>query len=326
MIGVENVRHVGVVGAGTVGASWALYFLSRGLRVSVQDTNAAREAYVSEYVARGWPLMRELRGELAATPPSVEFHTGLDALRDVQFVQESVPDDLMIKRALFAELDHRIPAQVVVGSSTSSLLMTELQQGLATASRFVVAHPFNPPHLIPIVEIAGGASTAASVVDYACALFSRLGKTVLRLRKEVRGHLVNRLQAALFQEAVWLVREGVASVADIDRGMSLGPGLRWAAAGPFLTFHLGAGAGGIRSYLEHLGSAHERMWEDLQSVGRIAPEVVEQIANGIGDEAGDATVEQLTAERDQTLIRLLRLISGNVSDPADRNGNREEES
>ncbi len=306
----KDVRQVAVIGAGTVGASWALYFLTCDLRVSVYDTDTDREADVNEYVRRGWPLMRELKQQLPENPPRLEFHKNLDgALAGAQLVQESVPDEFATKRALFEELDGRLPAEVVVASSTSSLLISELQHGLATADRFVVAHPFNPPHLIPVVEVVGGEGTAASTVDYACAFFSRIGKTVLRLRKEVRGHLVNRLQAALFQEAVWLVREGVADVGDIDRGMALGPGLRWAAAGPFLTFHLGAGEGGIRSYLRHLGSAHERMWQDLHRVDRITPDMVDRIARGVFDEVGNVSLEQVGAERDQTLIGLLNLVS-----------------
>lgn len=306
----KHVRHVAVVGAGTVGASWSLYFLSCDLRVSVYDTDAGREAYVNEYVRRGWSLMRELKGKLPASPPPVDFHNSLDAaLSGAHFIQECVPDEFAVKRTLFEDLDLRLLRDVVVASSTSSLLISELQRGLSTADRFLVAHPFNPPHLIPVVEVVGGEQTAASAIDLTCAFFSRIGKTVLRLRKEVRGHLVNRLQAALFQEAVWLIREGVADVGDIDRGMALGPGLRWAAAGPFLTFHLGAGSGGIRSYLRHLGSAHERMWQDLQRVHRITPDVVDLIARGVDEEVGNLSLEHLGKDRDETLVRLLSLIS-----------------
>jgi carnitine 3-dehydrogenase len=302
-----QIRRICVIGAGTVGASWALYFLASGLDVSIYDSDPAREQYVRDYLARDWPVMCQLKESLPRAPPRPTFYAILDpALEGAHYVQECVTDDLVIKRTLFGRLDARLAAEIIVGSSTSSLLMSELQQGLTTAHRFVVAHPFNPPHLIPVVEVVGGRLTSADAVDHACAFLTRIGKVVVRLRKEVRGHLVNRLQAALFQEAVWMVQEGVADVIDIDRGMQFGPGVRWAAAGPFLTFHLGAGAGGIRAYLQHLGVAHERMWRDLQQVERFTPEIVEAIARGVASEAGNASVERVAAERDEALIRLLK--------------------
>ena len=306
---VDRIRRVSVLGCGTVGASWALYFLASGLEVTVYDTDPAREVFVRSYIERGWSTMRRLSQGLAETPPAVIFRLDLhDAIDGADYVQEAVPDVVSVKRDLFGRLDDMLPAHVIVASSTSSLLMSELQAGLLTAERFVVAHPFNPPHLIPVVEVVGGKLTSARTRDATCAFLARIGKTVLRLRKEIRGHLVNRLQAALFQEAVWLVQEGVADVEDIDRGMAMGPGLRWAAAGPFLTFHLGADAGGIRSYLQHLGAAHERMWEDLQRVPTIRPDVAEQIATGVQAEVGTSTVAQLAARRDEALIALLNLL------------------
>lgn len=307
---IVHIRRVAVLGSGTVGASWALYFLASGLEVAVHDTDPAREAFVRAYIERGWPTMRRLAAGLPVAPPAIVFrHSMQDALGGADYVQEAVPDVATIKRELFGRLDRILPAHVIVGSSTSSLLMSELQTGLHTAHRFVVAHPFNPPHLIPVIEVVGGRLTSVQTLDATCAFFTGIGKTVLRLRKEIRGHLVNRLQAALFQEAVWLVQEGVADVADIDRGVAMGPGLRWAAAGPFLTFHLGADAGGIRSYLQHLGAAHERMWEDLQRVPKIRHEVAEQIAEGVQAEVGAASVAQLAARRDEALIALLNLMS-----------------
>jgi 3-hydroxyacyl-CoA dehydrogenase len=303
------MRRVVVLGAGTVGASWALYFLASGLEVAVYDTDPAREEFVRSYIERGWPTMRRLSEGLPERPPAVIFrHSLQDAISGADYVQEAVPDVATIKRELFGRLDRMLPAHVIVASSTSSLMMSELQAGLLTAERFVVAHPFNPPHLIPVVEVVGGNLTSARTRDATCAFLAAIGKTVLRLRKEIRGHLVNRLQAALFQEAVWLVQEGVADVADLDRGIALGPRLRWAAAGPFLTFHLGADAGGIRSYLQHLGPAHERMWEDLQRVPTIRPDVAEQIATGLQAEVGTSTVAQLAARRDEALIALLNLM------------------
>ncbi len=302
-----GISRVAVLGAGTVGASWVLYFLSRGVDVVVHDSDAGRATYLNQYIESNWHAMSLLDGVARPAVPTVELQTSLEvALAGVQLVQECIPDDFALKRQLYERLDGLLPLPVIVASSTSSLLMSDLQRGLAGARRFVVAHPFNPPHLIPIVEVVGGQDTAPETVASVCAFQRSIGKTVLRLNKEVRGHLVNRLQAALFQEAVWLVEEGIADVADIDVGMALGPGIRWAAAGPFLTFHLGAQSGGIRTYLEHLGAAHERIWQDLGRPQRISPAAIDRITRGVEEETKDATVKQLAAKRDALLVALLR--------------------
>jgi 3-hydroxyacyl-CoA dehydrogenase len=182
--------------------------------------------------------------------------------------------------------------------------MSDLQCDLVTKQRFLVAHPFNPPHIIPVVEVIGG-NTSAEALVWCCKFLEHLGKTVLRLKKEVIGHVVNRLQAALFQEALCLVRDGVADVADIDRGIALGPAVRWALMGPFLTFHLGALEGGIRSYLRNLGPAHARMWRDLGKIEALEPELVEAVVKGVEEETGAASVSQLALRRDTEVMDLI---------------------
>jgi carnitine 3-dehydrogenase len=304
--GADGIRSVGIVGAGTVGASWAAFFLSRGLRVSIHDPDATRAGFVGQYIAQAWPVLQAL-GPVAASAQDWTFSADLQhCVRDVQFVQESAPDDFELKRRLFTELDRSVAPCVPIASSTSSLLLSDLQQGLTTAARFVVAHPLNPPHLIPVVEIVAGRDTSAQVAEQCARFFERLGKSVVRLHKEVCGHLINRLQAALFREAVWLVREGVASVADVDRGIAAGAGLRWACMGPFLTFHLGAGSGGIRDYLRHLGPAHERIWRDLQPVDELTPELIEEIARGMDGELKGVELAALVERRDRFLTHLIR--------------------
>jgi len=315
MPSVDAVGHVAVIGAGAIGASWTAFFLSRGLSVSVYDPEPARAAFVARYIEDAWPTLEALGLVAGARRDQWSFDATLSAaVVDAPFIQECAPDDFGLKRQLFATLDELVLPAVVVASSTSSLVLSDLQQGLDTADRFVVAHPFNPPHIIPLVEVVGGRDTRAEVVSWCVAFFERLGKTVLRLRKEVPGHVVNRLQAALFQEAVWLVREGVAEVADIDRGISMGPGLRWALAGPFLTFHLGAQDKGIRGYLHHLGPAHQRMWQDLQRVEQLTPELVDAIARGVEVETDGLSVAALTARRHRLLIQLIRLTSETIVD------------
>jgi 3-hydroxyacyl-CoA dehydrogenase len=310
MRAAAQIQHVAVIGAGTIGASWTAFFLSRGLLVSVYDPEPARAQYVRQYIEDCWPILQRFGAWPAASPEQWSFSSNLaDAAADAEFIQESAPDNFSLKRALFAELDTLARPDVVIASSTSSLLLTDLQQGLARAERFAVAHPFNPPHLIPLVEVVGGRDTALAVSDWCYDFFAYLGKTVLRLRKEVVGHAMNRLQAALFQEAVWLVREGVADISDIDRGVSMGPALRWALMGPFLTFHLGARHEGIRGYLQSLGPAHERMWRDLQHVDSLTPELVDRIARGVDQETAGAPLSELLSQRDRLLTDLVQHMS-----------------
>lgn len=305
----NRVQRVCILGAGTIGASWAAYFLARGIDVAIYDPSPLRESAVAEYLANAWPAIQRLSGTRRACPKEWTFSTDLEvAVRDMQFIQESAPEELHLKRALFAKLDGLVAADVIIASSTSSLVMSKLQSELHTASRFVVAHPFNPPHLMPLVEVVGGSLTDATVCGWCRQFFELHGKEVLVLRKEVPGHLVNRLQAALFQEAVWLVREGVASTSDVDRGIAFGPALRWALMGTFLTFHLGAETG-IAGYLESLGGAHLQMWQDLGRVDAWTPELVRSIANQMSAETRDRRSPDLTRQRDEALVALLNFLA-----------------
>lgn len=303
---IQAVRHVAIIGGGTIGASWAAFFLSRGLLVSVYDPEPSRADYVAGYLRACWPTMRKL-GAQAVTPPGQwAFYSKLgDATADAQYIQESAPDDFATKRKLYAELDEVARADAIIASSTSSLLMSALQKGLSTKSRFVVVHPFNPPHLIPMVEVVGGRATAPTVTSWSVAFMRHLGKVVLKLHKEVVGHVINRLQAALFREAIALARDGVADIKDIDQGLTLGPALRWALMGPFLTFHLAARSEGIRGYLHHLGPALERMWQDLGHIEKLTPELIELIGEGVDVETAGTTIAELLAERDEQVSNLV---------------------
>ena len=303
-----EIKRVGVIGSGTIGASWALFFMARGLDVTVYDLAPSQEAFVKSYLEANWPTAIDLGLTSRGTPPSFRFATDLaNAVADVDFVQENAPDDLAVKQRLYRELDAVTPPHVCIASSTSSLKISDLQQGLEHERRFVAAHPFNPPHLLPLVEIVGGERTAPEVVALAADFFRGLGKVVLRLEKEIVGHVANRLQGALFREALWLVREGIIDVAGIDNAISFGPGLRWAVFGPILSFHLAAQNGGIRQYLASLGPAQQRIWDDLQPLdGGISPALVDQVAEGVAAEVSGASVAELIALRDSRMISIVR--------------------
>ena len=303
----ESVERIGIVGAGTIGASWAAHFLARGMDVQFWDPAPGSEARVRRFVADAWPALERLGLAPGADTARLHYCDALEAaLAGVQFVQESAPEDKALKLALYERLDAALPEDIVLASSTSGLLLSELQAGCAARARFVLGHPFNPPHLIPLVEVLGGAETAPEAVDWALAFYNAHGKVAIRLNKEVPGHLVNRLQVAIWREAIDAVVNGVASVEDVDKSIAYGPGLRWALMGPHQIFHLAGGPGGMRNFLEHLGPNIENWWRDMRDVN-LTPEVKARLIEGVDAECAGRSVESLAAERDARLLDLLEL-------------------
>ncbi|MBY6263688.1 3-hydroxyacyl-CoA dehydrogenase [Azospirillum sp. 412522] len=298
----DVIRRVAVVGCGTVGASWAALFLAHGLDVAATDPAPDAQDRLRRFVDRALAQLAELgcRGGGRLT-----FHGALaDALEGAGFVQENAPENEETKRRLLADIDGRAAPGVIVASSTSALLRSAIVAGCRSPARHVVAHPFNPPHLLPLVEIVGG---DAGVIERAVRFYRSLGRHPVVLNREMPGHIANRLSSALYREAVHLVEQGVASVADIDAAISQGPGLRWALMGPHMTYHLGGGDGGIAHYLEHLGPSQVRRWASLGHP-TLGPEVQARIVEGVAEEAGGRTVQDLEAERDRALLGLLRLL------------------
>jgi len=197
---------------------------------------------------------------------------------------------------------------VVLATSSSGLLISEVQIACAHPERVLVGHPFNPPHLIPLVEVVGGEATSAAAINTAMAFYRAVGKKPIHVKKEVKGHVANRLQAALWREAFWLVREGVASVADVDTAIAHGPGLRWALLGPFLNLHLSGGSGGLRHVLDHLGPPIEEWWADMHDV-TIDDALKATLIAGGDDELAGRSMTEIAADRDRVLLELMRLKS-----------------
>ncbi len=304
----RSIRRVAVVGTGTIGMSWAATFLSRGLEVRASDPAPEAEARLRNFIDAAWPMLARL-GPIAATPPHHLLTFCADAESAVaaaDFVQENAPERTAIKQELLARIDAVLPPDIVIASSSSGLLMSRLQESCRHPGRCVIGHPFNPPHLIPLVEVVGGAQTAPATIERAMAFYTAIGKRPIHIRREVAGHVANRLQAALWREAVHLVAAGVASVADVDTAISEGPGLRWALMGPHLTFHLAGGSGGMAHFLEQLGPPLESWWDDLGSP-RLTPDVRAALAKGVAAEAGTRDIAALAAERDRFLVDLLAL-------------------
>jgi len=241
-------------------------------------------------------------------PDRLRFHPDpAAAAQGASFVQENGPENLAAKQALFARIEQGLDREAIVASSTSGLLPSDLQEGRIGPERYLVAHPFNPPHLMPLVELVGGRATAPAVIERATAFYRSVGKRPITIRREMRGHVANRMQVALYREAIHLALEGVASIEDIDAAIAYGPGLRWAIMGPHMLHHLAGGEGGLRHLLEHIGPGIESWWSDL---GRpdLTPEVIDRLVL-MFEASTTRSIQDLAAERDALLVALLEALS-----------------
>ncbi len=303
----EGIGHVAVLGTGTIGASWAAFFLSRGLSVSASDPAPHAEAFLRRFVENAWPALEALGLRDAADSSRLSFHADpVAAVDGAGFVQENAPERLEVKQELFARIGGALSPEALIASSSSSLLPSHMQLRCPHPERLVLGHPFNPPHLIPLVEVCGGEQTSAESVDRAMRFYAALGKRPIRLNKEMPGHVSNRLQAAIWREAAYLVEQGVVNVADVDAAVAQGPGIRWALMGPLLTYHLAGGAGGLRYLLDHIGVAH--LWPQLGTPA-MTPEFEQQLIDGVNEESGGRKIEQLAQARDKKLVAILQQLA-----------------
>jgi carnitine 3-dehydrogenase len=313
----NSVQHVAIVGTGVIGASWATAFLARGLHVTANDPAPDAESVLRQTVAAQWPAMVQIGLASGASLQRLHFEASLEAaVAEADFVQENGPERLDFKRDLFHRLDQVTPAHTLVATSSSTITVTEFQDAcLRHPERVVLGHPFNPPHLIPLVEVAGGRITSEDAVQRALAFYRQVGKHPIHLRRETRGHVANRLQAALWQEAFHLVATGVASVADVDAAIAHGPGLRWSLLGPFLNLHLSGGPGGIGALFDKpLWQATEGMWRDLGSLS-VDAELGKRVSAGVADELAARDPAELVRQRDEVLVKLLKLKAASESLP-----------
>ncbi len=317
---LEDITTVTCVGAGTIGGGWAAYFLARGFTVRVWDPSPVAGEKLSRLIDAAWPALSELDMVEGADKTAWSVHTDLaEAVAGTGFVQESAPEDLDLKRRLFADLDAVCESGVIIGSSTSGYTMTEMATEVTHAERFVVGHPFNPPYLIPLVEVVGGEKSSAEAVDWVADFYTRIGKSVIRMDREVPGFIANRLQEALWREALHMIDNGEATVEQIDRSITDGPGLRWPFHGPMLTFHLAGGEGGMAHMLDQFGPSLKSPWTRL-----IAPELTQKLRDdivaGCVDASDPRTFVDLVTERDAGIVALRRLTGSGLAaaaEPAD---------
>ncbi len=304
----DAVRTVTVIGTGVIGGGWAAHFLRRGYDVVAWDPGPDALTRLWGLLDTAWPSLERLGLSADASRNRLRWADTLaDALADTDFVQESSPEVLDQKVALLAEIDRLTSPEVVVASSTSGLLMTDMAVQCVNAGRFLVGHPFNPPYLIPLVEVVGGKKTDADTVTWAEEFYTAAGKTSLTMEQEVPGFVGNRLQEALWREALHMVDSGQATVQQIDDSIAFGPGLRWAIMGPMLTFHLAGGPGGMGHMLDHFGPALLEPWTRLEAP-ELTTELRDTMVAGTEQEAAGRSIDQLVAERDEGIIAILRAL------------------
>ena len=303
----KPIHRIAIVGTGVIGASWAALYLARGFDVVATDPAPNAEANLRKYVDDAWKVLTSIGLSTGASRDRLGFTTDMKkALSGADFVQENGPERPDFKMKLFADMDDATPPDSIIASSSSGITPSVMQSKCTRPERCLVGHPFNPPHVIPLVEVVGGVKTAPDAIQRAMQFYAAIGKKPVRLHKELPGHVANRLQAALYREVMYLIQQGVLSVEDADDAVSYGPGLRWGVMGPSLQWHLGGGPGGIKHFMEHLMDPLVGMIKTLGNPD-ITPDLKQTIVEGVMREAANRPVEQLAQDENEVLAGLLYL-------------------
>ena len=310
----KQVGRIAIIGTGVIGASWAAQYLSRGFDVIATNPDANAESKLHKDIDAAWKDLTNMGLSPRATLDRLTFTSNMkEALSEADFIQENAPERPDFKIKLFAEIDDATPSDSIIASSSSGLTPSVIQSKCKHPERVLIGHPFNPPHLIPLVEVVGGNKTSPEVIQQAMAFYASIGKKPIYLRKEFPDHVANRLQAALYREILYLIEQGVLSVEDADAAVSWGPGLRWGVMGPSLLWHIGGGEGGIHHFMETLMDPMTILMKDLGNP-EVTTELKQTIIRGVMQEAGNSSVEQLAQEENETLIRLLSLRAKDATD------------
>ena len=303
----KPIRRIAIVGTGVIGASWSAQYLARGFDVVATDPAPDAEAKLRKYVDETWGALTAIGLSKGASRERLSFTTDMkQALSQADLVQENGPERPEFKMKLFADMDVATPPDSIIASSSSGITPSVMQSKCEHPERVLVGHPFNPPHLVPLVEVVGGAKTAPEALQQAMRFYASIGKKPILLRKEMLGHVANRLQIALYREVLYLIEQDVLSVADADDAVSWGPGLRWALMGPNLQFHVAGGAGGIHHFLDGVFEGLQPVFKSLGDP-KITTELKSKIAQGVLQEAGSRSVEQLAKGENEQLVALLAL-------------------
>ncbi len=311
----SRIRTVGILGAGTIGSSWATFFASQGMKVRVHDVDptVAEKGIVKactnldalvEYGLVGKEGLAALKGNIAPARSMAELVEGAD------YIQESAAETYEVKAKVFSEMDRLASPEAILASSSSGLLMSLIQQSAGRPERCLIVHPFNPPHLVPLVELVPGEKTAPAVVDRIKQFFEGLGKIPVVLRREIPGHLANRLAAAVWREAIDLVLTGAATVEDVDKALCAGPGIRWALMGQHMIYHLGGGEGGYGYFIDHIGKAFGTYWREMATWSEISEDSKRLLVEGVTESMGERSAAEIARWRDEKIVGLLKVIYG----------------
>src|SRR6476660_5705435 len=309
----KAIHRIAIVGTGVIGASWAAQYLARGFDVIATDPAPNAEANLRKYVDEAWPALTEIGLSPGASRDRLRFTAKMaEALAKADFVQENGPERPDFKMKLFADMDDAAPADSIIASSSSGITPSVMQTKCKRPERVLVGHPFNPPHIIPLVEVVGGAKTSPEAIQAAMAFYASIGKKAIHLKKELPGHVANRLQAALYREILYLIQQGVLSVEDTDTAVCYGPGVRWGVMGQNLQWHLGGGSGGIKHFMEHLMDPLAGMMKVL-GTPNITPELKQKDVDGVMREARNRSVDELAQDENEVIIGLLKLRASGTS-------------
>src|ERR1700747_1002734 len=303
----KPIRRIAIVGTGVIGASWAAEYLARGFDVVATDPAPNAESSLRKLIEEAWKDLTSIGLSKGASRDRLSFTTNMkESLSKADLVQENAPERPDFKMKLYAEMDEVVPVDSLLASSSSGITPSVIQSKCTHPERVVIGHPFNPPHIIPLVEVVGGAKTAPEAVQQAISFYGSIGKKPIHLKKELPGHVANRFQAALYREMLYVIEQGILSVEDTDAAVSYGPGLRWGVMGQSLQWHLGGGAGGIQHFMEHLMDPLAGMMKVL-GTPNITPELKQKVVDGVMREAGNRSVDELAQEENEVIIGSLRL-------------------
>src|SRR5689334_11709936 len=303
----KPIKRIAIVGTGVIGASWAAEYLARGFDVIATDPAPNAEANLRKYVDEAWKDLTSIGLSKGASRDHLSFTTNMkEALSEADLVQENAPERPDFKTKLYAEMEEVVPVDTLLASSSSGITPSVIQSQCKHPERVVIGHPFNPPHIIPLVEVVGGSKTSPDAIQQAISFYASIGKKPIHLKKELPGHVANRFQAALYREMLYLIEQGVLSVEDTDAAVCYGPGLRWGVMGQSLQWHLGGGAGGIKHFMDHLMDPLQGMMKALGSP-HITPELKQTVIDGVMREASGRSVDQLAQAENEVLVGLLKL-------------------
>ena len=303
----SNIKKVALVGGGVIGGGWATRCLANGLEVVLTDPRPEAQDYVETMVADAWPVLEDA-GLVSENKGELYFAQDIaEAVQDADFVQENVPEREELKISVHEEISQHAREDVVIASSSSGLLPSRLQARCAHPERLMIGHPFAPVYLLPLVEIVGSEQTSQTAIAQAGAFYRSLGMRPLHVRREIEAYIADRLQESLYREALHLIDQGVATVAEIDAAVTGGPGLRWAFMGTFLAWHLGGGPGGMRHTIEQFGPALELPWSHMKAP-ELTDELKERIVDGCEVESGARAFDEMERRRDRCLAEIQKVL------------------